>query len=103
MKTPHPQADLIIEWTKDITRPVQFENCRLEWEDCSNPPLWTPKTRYRFKPSALCYRVALLKASTPTGFIPSAFDAGCRNLDGDGSDINGFIRWLEPIKEVALP
>jgi hypothetical protein len=51
-KKPHPHAELITEWVKDINRPMQFRGGdNFRWIDCDEDgPGWDFSLLYRFKP-----------------------------------------------------
>ena len=53
-KTPHPHADMIIEWAKDPSRKIEVSNLHtgdhrayFDWIE-AKPPLWIDGFQYRF-------------------------------------------------------
>lgn len=102
--TPHPHAAMIVEWVKDTSRQVQGRPegvAGMPWADVDGADLWYPRWEYRFAPKMLRYCVAMVYGSGGPRLILCR--GGEDDIDSEEPRIDGFLKWVDEIKTVAVP
>ena len=89
MNQRHKHADVIIAWAEGKDVQV-WDFTQNEWGDVTTEsPTWCEGWKYRIKPPAKKYRVALFKNDTST--YTNTADT---QEDADFCEMPNFVRWL---------